>query len=315
MSNAVKIIDEISTFLDKFSLKKNKLTKEDLIQFIEEKWAEADDEKYRIYEAVIIIGRMTNEYIWAEDFPNMMRWLEFDDLHSASERNAAYIRNYYKGECCLECKNEEKALEYFYLCYDENPDYIFTRAPFCYEFFNKHLGSPRALPKQEEIEEEDYFNCLELKEWASFFNEEDDSIQCEVLFDDEEEEELTKEHENGIEYLENNQIKILESILTALMKVYPEWQKRYNYNEEDKPDFMPDIVEIKNFANLISPTTIYITSVFKDNIPYIGYLFSCSWDREHGLGIMTHKDRVIEIEGADTAFSIWSAEKDRESKE
>ena len=34
MSNAENIIDEISTSLDKFSLKKNKLTKEDLINFI-----------------------------------------------------------------------------------------------------------------------------------------------------------------------------------------------------------------------------------------------------------------------------------------
>lgn len=303
MANAAKIIDEIDVFLDKFSLKKNKLTKKDLINFIEEKWQEADEEKYSIYQAYIIAGRMTNEYIWVKDFPNMMRWLEINDRHFASERNAPYIRNYYKGQCCLECGNEEKALEYFYLCYNENPDYIFTRAPFCYEFFNKHLENPRELIKQEEEEYDDFFESVKLEEWESFFDEKD-VIQCEILFDDDEEEELREEHENGIDYLQNNQKEILESILTALLKVYPEWQQKYSYSAEDKADFMPNITEIKGFAYLISPTTVYITSVFKDGLPYIGFLFSCSWDGEHGLGVMTHKDKIVEIGGADTAFSI-----------
>lgn len=264
MSNAAGIIDEIDTFLDKFSLKKNKLTKADLIHFIEEKWQEADDEKYNIYQGYIIAGRMTNEYIWAKDFPNMMRWLEINDRHTASGRNEPYIRNYYKGQCCLECGNEEKALEYFYLCYNENPDYIFTRAPFCYEFFNKHLENPRALPAQEEDDyDDDFFHSVELKEWQSFFDEKDPFISCEILSEEEEEEEeLLPEHENGIGYLQDNQTKVLESILTELLKIYPEQQKIYNYSEEDKPDFMPDIKEIKGFADLISPSTIYITSVF-----------------------------------------------------
>jgi hypothetical protein len=317
MSNAAIKIGEITAFLDKFSLKKNKLTKVDLIHFIEEKWREADDEKYNIYDAYIIIGRMTNEYIWAKDFPNMMRWLEISGLHKASDRNPVYIQNYYKGQCCLECGNEEKALEYFYLCYNENPDYIFTRAPFCYEFFNKHLENPQTLLKEEDTEDNDLFCALELKEWQSFFGEEESDISCEILPDDEDEElaELTQEHQNGIDYLQKNQMEILESILTALMKVYPQWQTRYNYSTEDKPDFMPDVTKIKDFTDLISLNTVYITSVYKDNIPYIGYLFSCSWDSEHGLGVMTHKNRIIEMEGADTAFSIWPAEEDRDKKQ
>ena len=314
MSNAAIKIEEITTFLDKFSLKKNKLTKAELIHFIEEKWHEADQEKYTIYDAYIIIGRMTNEYIWAKDFLNMMRWLEMSDLHTASDRNPVYIQNYYKGQCCLECGNEEKALEYFYLCYNENPDYIFTRAPFCREFFNKHLENPKVLLKEEEFEDDDFVDFIKLKQWQLFFGEEESDIVCEILHDDEDGDAamLTEEHQNGIDYLQNNQSEILESILTALMKVYPEWQQRFNYSKEDKPDFMPDVTQIKDFTDLISLQTVYITSVYKDNIPYIGYLFSCSWDSEHGLGVMTHKTRIIEIDGADTAFSISPAEEDRD---
>ena len=322
MSNAENIIDEISTFLHKFSLKKNKLTKEDLINFIEEKWAEADDEKYTIYQAYIISGRMVNEYIWAKDFDNMMRWLKISDLHSASNRNPNYIKNYSKGLSCLECGNEEKALEYLFLCYNENQDYIFTRAVFCYEFFNKHLENPRTLTKEDDNDEsdddDDFLDALELEKWNSFFGTED-FIQLEILADDDDDDddevEITEEHENGIEYLKKNQKKILESILQELLKVYPDWQKRYDYSEADKHDFMPNVKQISDFADLISPTSIYITSVFKDDLPYIGFLFSCSWDSEHGLGVMTYKDKIVEIGGADTAFLTWIAEEDIKRKE
>lgn len=148
MSNAVSIINEIDIFLDKFSLKTNKLTNTDLIKFIEEKWKEADNEKYNIHQSSIIVGRMTNEYIRSKDFENMMRWLYEDDLVLTLEENPAYITNYYKGQCCLECGNEEKALEFLNLSYSEDPDYLFTRAPFCYEFFNNHLESPRQLDQK-----------------------------------------------------------------------------------------------------------------------------------------------------------------------
>ena len=39
-------MDEIGVFLDRSLLKKSKITKAEIIRFIEETWAEADDEKY-----------------------------------------------------------------------------------------------------------------------------------------------------------------------------------------------------------------------------------------------------------------------------
>ena len=48
--NAQKIMDEIGVFLDRSLLKKSQITKAEIIRFIEVKWAEADDEKYRVYD-------------------------------------------------------------------------------------------------------------------------------------------------------------------------------------------------------------------------------------------------------------------------
>jgi len=311
MSNAPEIIAEIDNFLDKYSLKKNTLTSHDLIHYIEEKWYQADDEKYNIHQGSIFISRMINEYIKQQDYNNMQRWLDMMNLHSLSQKHADYITNYYNGECCLECGNEEKALQYFHLSYNENPEYLFTRAPFCFEFFNKHLENPKELPENEEDDEALYYNTIDLNNWQLFFKEKKESINYSILDEDSNEiNQHSAKHNNGIEYLKNNQTTILESILSELLNKYPELQKNYDYPEESKQDFMPDVTQIKDFANLLSPSAIYITSVFKDNIPYIGYMFSCSWDSEHGLGVMMHKNKIIEIGGADTAFSTWSAEED-----
>lgn len=254
---------------------------------------------------------MINEYIRIKDFENMMRWLNLDNLALSFEKNPTYIKNYYKGECCLECGNEEKALEFLNLCYLENPDYIFTRAPFCYEFFNRHLENPRQLDQDAEQKEDDVYHSIELDYWQKFFNEKDEEIHFFILKNDfESYSKPGKKHLNGINYLKNNQVKILESILNALLEKYPSLQEIYDYSEDDKNDFMPDLNNIKGFADLLSLSTFYVTSVYKDDIPYIGFLFSCSWDSEHGLGIMTHKGRVIEIDGAETAFAIYTAKQD-----
>lgn len=302
MTDAHKIINRISRFLDKFSLKTNSLTDKDLIDFIESEWEKAGDEKYDIHQGDIIMGRMINEYIRGKDFENMMRWLEMSNLHKSSQKHPDYILNYYNGECCLKCGNEEKALEYFNLCYRENPDYIYSRAPFCYEFFNKNTEYPRELPVQEDEYESQKVD-LQLACWQKFFKE-SNAVSCIVLNEDNEEiTELADRHEEYFSYIEKNQKEILRNILKELLEIYPVLQKRYDYSEEDKPDFMPDLDSIEGFSELLSIYTIYIIEKERGQ-PHIGFLFGFSWDSEHGLGVMTYKKQVEDIGGAETAFII-----------
>ena len=48
----------------------------------------------------------------------------------------------------------------------------------------------------------------------------------------------------------------------------------------------------------------------KDGLPCFGYEFGCTWDGEHGLGVLMHGKRVVEVGGADTAFTLWIAKRD-----
>ena len=311
MLDAHAIIDEISLFLDKFSLKTNTLSKEEFIDFIEKKWYEANDEKYHIRQSYIISSRMVNEYIKKKDFDNMMRWLENFYHHVDAQKNAPYIQDYYKGQCCLECGNEAKALEYFQRCYAQNPDYIFTRAPFCYTFFNQHLEHPRVLKDDQESSKEQKPLTLKLSYWQTFFQEKTDTFYFEILKSDGENAiKLNQRNKNSLAFLAANQQQILENILQALLKIYPSLQERYNYNPEEKPYFMPDITSIDGFAPLLSLGMFYLISVYKDDFAYIGFSFSCSWEQEHGLGVLIHKERVVAIDDAEMAFSINKAKED-----
>jgi hypothetical protein len=46
------------------------------------------------------------------------------------------------------------------------------------------------------------------------------------------------------------------------------------------------------------------------DLPYIGYELGCTWDEEHGLGVMMHGTRLVAIGQADAALHLWVAQKD-----
>lgn len=305
--NAQEIIDEIDTYLEKALLKSSKITKEELIKFIEEKWAQADDEKYTLYFSQIICGRMINEYAAIKDVENVRRWLEIFQQHENSKKHPEYIRNYFRGESFLKCGAEEEALKYLKLCHDENPEYIFTRGKECINLFCKHTGIK--LPEEKSKGEKEYFTGqVSLPVWVKFFGDEAKEIHYDVG-GDEPKYRLSRNHKNGLKYIIDNQEAILRAILNELNNQYSDLQNEYDYDDEEKADFMPDVTKISDFADLLSPIAIHILSVHKDGMPYVGYEFSCSWDREHALGFMVFRDKVVEMGGADCSFLSWVAEK------
>jgi len=125
---------------------------------------------------------------------------------------------------------------------------------------------------------------------------------------------VTQEHVNAYNFLVTNQEKIRDTILNSLLTKYPELQELYDYDPETAADIMPNVNNVSQFKSSIGLSSIHLMNVSKDDIAYVGYEFGCSWDDEHGLGVMTHQDRVIEIGGADTSFLTWVAEKDLKPK-
>lgn len=106
---------------------------------------------------------MVNEYKWAGDAPNMLRWLGEMDKHARSNENPPYASNYYKGECRLECGAEQEVLKFLRKSYEANEEYLFTRSPKVAEFFNARLAEHKILPKFEDEEYDDFGFPLRLE--------------------------------------------------------------------------------------------------------------------------------------------------------
>jgi len=123
---------------------------------------------------------------------------------------------------------------------------------------------------------------------------------------------LNKEETKSVEWLVENEASLSEALLDSLINAYPSLQESYGYTEQEKKEFMPSVSSKDDFRNLIGLHSVNVHPLQKDGVPYIGFEFGCTWDPEHGLGVLMHGSRVVEIGGADTAILLWIAEKDAE---
>ena len=223
------------------------------------------------------------------------------DKRARSNENPSYVSDYYKGECCLECGAEQEALKFLRKSYEANEEYLFTRSPKVAEFFNPHLAEPKILPKFEDKEYEDFSFPLRLEYFGKALEQEGE-FRCTFLDEDgEETDEPSQAQSDALEFLKQNQEEFLTDILAEILKNYPKWQEIYDYPSETKSDFMPGICTPQELSELLELQNIYILGDTK-----IGFQFSCSWDMEHGLGVMTRKGKVINIGEAEVAFmAIW----------
>jgi hypothetical protein len=91
----------------------------------------------------------------------------------------------------------------------------------------------------------------------------------------------------------------------------PESVERSRDFDFDEASF-PAIRDEEDLKRNIGLYAISIHQAEYGNTPYIGYEFGCEWEEEHGLGVLMHGRRVVEVGFADTAILLWIAEADAE---
>jgi hypothetical protein len=74
---------------------------------------------------------------------------------------------------------------------------------------------------------------------------------------------------------------------------------------------LPEKVDRAALESLLKLTAIHIHWAHRNKVAYVGYELRGAWDTEHGVGVMTHEDRVVAVGQADTAILGWVAERDR----
>ena len=115
---------------------------------------------------------------------------------------------------------------------------------------------------------------------------------------------------SAIQWAVENEASVSDALIASLFNKYPSLQARYGFVGQEKNELMPDIQSAEDLRSLVGLHTIYVHQAQKDGIPYVGFEFGCTWETEHGLGILMHGTRTVEIGYADTAFLRWIAEKD-----
>lgn len=150
---------------------------------------------------------------------------------------------------------------------------------------------------------------IQLNSWSNFF--EDVKYIDLNVGGDSKVEKIEERHKLAYEYIISNQEKLLSLILNELMERYPIMQEEYGYDEDELDEYMPNVYNIVDFKNILNPKRIYILNVENECISYVGFHFMCSWDEEHDLGVMMHKEGIVKMGGSDSSFLSWIAEQDK----
>jgi hypothetical protein len=121
---------------------------------------------------------------------------------------------------------------------------------------------------------------------------------------------LTEMELSAVQWVVEHESLLSQAVVKSLLEEYPRLQKQYEYVAKERAELMPDVKSVKDLRSLIGLSVVNVHQVQKDGIPYVGFEFGCTWDEEHGLGVLMHGTRTVEIGGADTAGLLWIATED-----
>ncbi|MDQ4123500.1 MAG: hypothetical protein M3209_18850 [Acidobacteriota bacterium] len=104
---------------------------------------------------------------------------------------------------------------------------------------------------------------------------------------------------NAYHHLIQNQYAIRDSIIRSLIDKF-EWLKEtYDWDQDD--DFTPETKADFDFKPFIGPVGVsFHDEESRNGISYLEWHFNCAWDEEHGLAVITHQERVIDLDRGET---------------
>ncbi|MCE9577155.1 MAG: hypothetical protein K8W52_28665 [Deltaproteobacteria bacterium] len=112
----------------------------------------------------------------------------------------------------------------------------------------------------------------------------------------------------GLAWLATNQAAVAVAVREAVTAAYPRLRERNG--DAVAEGLMPAPTAANPLPVKLEISSIAFHDLAHRGLPYYGIMFDCPWDREHGLGLMMHGARVVELGGADTAILAWIATRD-----
>ncbi|MFO1005493.1 MAG: hypothetical protein U0929_06030 [Planctomycetaceae bacterium] len=122
---------------------------------------------------------------------------------------------------------------------------------------------------------------------------------------------LSNEEIRLVKWLIDNQTSVHDATLKRLFEEYPAMRERWLgwFNDDEANEVLPDIRFSNQLKDIVGISSIIVHPIEQDGRPFIGVELGCTWEAEHGVGILLHGDNPLEIGGADTAITLWIAKK------
>ncbi|HYC95942.1 MAG TPA: hypothetical protein VEB39_09630 [Sphingomicrobium sp.] len=120
---------------------------------------------------------------------------------------------------------------------------------------------------------------------------------------------LTEPELRLVSWFEQNEPSVSQAVKTGII----EWCSPQSVERASRFDFDDDFPAVANEDDLKRNVGLYAVNIHQvdvDGVPYVGYEFGCEWENEHGLGVLMHGTRVVDVGFADTALLLWVAERD-----
>ena len=107
---------------------------------------------------------------------------------------------------------------------------------------------------------------------------------------------------SAFQFLRDNEAALAAAVLESIFLEYPKLPERDDVDPQAAAEAMPAIDRAEQLKPLIGLSGVHVLNVAKDEMAYIGFELGCTWDEDHGLGVVTHRNRVLEVGPADISF-------------
>lgn len=110
------------------------------------------------------------------------------------------------------------------------------------------------------------------------------------------------EQAKSFQHLLDNEATIRDAVLKAILDQFADWREPYG------ADAMPAIKQPDELKQFVGLSIVHVLETPKDGLTCVGFEMGCDWDPEHGLGVLTHDGKVIEVAEASVAFQDYFAD-------
>ena len=156
--------------------------------------------------------------------------------------------------------------------------------------------------------------------WCAFLDDDSGNVAAGFLLEDDDrghapDASVTPAQVEALDRVATFEAELFATVFAALRRYYDRVRPKYVEFASRYPDFMGDVgasmssdPDAATFARLHRFQGIFVHPTVWNGIAYVGFSFSATWEPEHGVGVMVHDRRVVEVGNADTAFTSWIAE-------